>query len=173
MRLLAICLSLLSPLVLAAPDAGVAALDAGPALVAQPVPVFAIAEKPEPFDTFAITKAVDRPKVKGLLNKVTIGKRVMLAIFLDNYTLPSSRRVDLSADVVITDPNGRVTHEQVSAAQAKTLDPKTMFTVPLKPGVPLSLGLTDPEGTWKISITIWDLVRGSHSRLDSTFLVTR
>ena len=159
------------------PDGGRAAADAGkPAADTvewKAVPVFAIAENEQALDKFAITKPAERSKIKGLVTKVTVGTRFAAAIFLDGYELPYSRRVDVSADIVITDPEGKEMLDRVSISGAQTMDPKVMLLLPLKPIFGLMFGLTDREGEYRVQITVRDHIRGELTKLDTKFLVTR
>ncbi len=151
-------------------DAGSA--DAGSvAKVARPV--LLMTDDPAIVDKYVLAKPNERAAMKGVLTKLTVGKRAAGSILVENYELPFSRRVDLSADIVITDPTGRVVLEKASVAGAQTMDPKTMILVPLVPTFGLMFGLTDPEGEYKVRITLWDQVRGSSSVLETKFLVTR
>ena len=77
------------------------------------------------------------------------------------------------ADVVITDPTGRVVIDKAGIAGAQTMDPKTMLLVPLTPTFGLMFGLTDPEGEYKVRITLWDQVRGASALLETKFVVAR
>lgn len=148
-------------------DAGVAA----PAK--KPKPVFVIFEDQPAAEKYVVLKPAERPKAKGVLTKVTIGKRATGAILIEDYELPFSRRVDLTADLTITDPTGRVVLDKASVAAANTMDPKVMTLVPLAPAVGLMYGLTDPEGDYKVHLVIWDQVRGESTTLDTKFTVTR
>lgn len=172
------------PLLLALVAASAFAADAGPAPspktdagIAAPAkkskPVFMVFDNQEAAEKFVTTKIADRAKAKGVLTKVTVGKRAVGAIMLEDYELPFSRRVDLSADITITDPTGRVVLDKASAAAAQTMDPKTMTLVPLAPALGLMYGLTDPEGEYKVHLVIWDQVRGESTTLDTKFTVTR
>lgn len=150
------------------PDAGTAAAPAK-----KPKPVFMIFEDQASAEKFIVLKPAERAKAKGVLTKVTIGKRALAAIMLEDYELPFSRRVDLTADITITDPTGRVVLDKASVAAANTMDPKTMTLVPLSPGLGLMYGLTDPEGDYKVHLVIWDQVRGESTTLDTKFPVSR
>ena len=155
----------------AKPDAGV--LDAGSSLAWKAKPVLLFMDDVAVVDKYALAKPGERAGIKGVLTKLTIGKRAAGAILVESYELPFSRRVDLSADVVITDPTGRVVLEKASIAGAQTMDPKTMVLVPLAPTFGMMFGLTDPEGEYKVRVTIWDSVRGASAVLETKFLVTR
>jgi len=153
----------------ARPDAGVLAkADAGvPAH-----PLFVIAEDTATFDAFSTAKVADRARLKTT-TVVKIGQVYPAAIFADGYTLPFSRVVDLSADLTITDSTGRVVRERASVARVRTMDPKTMVAVQLVPDLRLSFGLTDPEGKYQVVLTLYDHVRGTATRAESAFTVTR
>lgn len=151
--------------VAAAQDAGVAA--------AKMKPVLVLMEDAAQIDKYVVAKPAERAAMKGILSKVTIGKRAAAAILVEGYELPYSRRVDLNADIVITDPTGRVVLDKASVAGAQTMDPKTMLLVPLLPTFGLVFGLTDPEGDYKVRIVLWDQVRGASSVLETKFQVTR
>ena len=153
-------------------DAG-SALDAGSPLAWKAKPVLLFAEDATVLDKYVIAKPNERAGIKGVLSKLTIGKRAAGAIVVENYELPFSRRVDLSADIVITDPTGRVVLDKASIAGAQTMDPKTMLLVPLLPTFGLMFGLTDPEGEYKVRIVLMDQVRGTASVLETKFVVTR
>jgi hypothetical protein len=159
-----------------AADGGVAtpaAADAGAPLGWKAKPVLLFAEDAAVVDKYALARPSERAKIKGVLSKVTIGKRAAGAILVENYELPFSRMVDLAADVVITDPTGRVVLDKAGIAGARTMDPKTMVLVPLTPTFGMMFGLTDPEGEYKVRIVLWDQVRGASSVLETKFLVTR
>jgi hypothetical protein len=153
------------------PDAGIA--DAGSTLAFKAKPVLLLAEEPEVITKYALAKPAERAVIKGVLTRLTVGKRAAGAILVDNYELPFSRRVDLTADVVITDPTGRVVLDKAGISGAQTMDPKTMVLVPLTPTFGLMFGLTDPEGEYKVRVTVWDQVRGASSLLETKFIVTR
>lgn len=151
------------------PDAGSATkADAGvPAR-----PVLVIAEDTATFDAFSTAKVAERARLKTT-TVVKIGQVYPAAIFADGYTLPFSRVVDLSADLSITDSTGRVVRERASVAGVRTMDPKTMVAVQLVPDLRLSFGLTDPEGRYQVVLTLYDHVRGTATRTESAFTVTR
>ncbi len=136
-------------------------------------PVFILAENDKVLDAYAIAKPADRAKIKGLLTKATVGARLAGAILLDGYELPYSRRVDVSADVLITDPTGREVVDRASISGASTMDPKTMLLLPLKPVFGLMFGLTDREGEYTVKITVRDNIRGAVTRLETKFVVSR
>ncbi|GEM_PF-3041945 len=159
--------------VAAAQDAGVRAADAGVAPAAKMRPLLVLMDDAAQIDKYVIAKPAERAAMKGILSKVTVGKRAAAAILVEGYELPYSRRVDLNADIVITDPTGRVVLDKASVAGAQTMDPKTMLLVPLLPTFGLVFGLTDPEGDYKVRIVLWDQVRGSSSVLETKFQVTR
>lgn len=150
--------------VAAGPDAGVAA---------EPKPVMLIASGPDVFDKWITAKPEQRAAVKGFTDKLKIGERYAFAAVIEGYELPKSRMVDLTADVQITDPTGRVVTDKVSMFTAKTWDPKKQFVVPMKPAMTLYFGTTDPEGQYDVKITVWDQVRGTHVELKTQFTVTR
>jgi hypothetical protein len=136
-------------------------------------PVFVFAETDEALAQYALAKPANRAGLKGILKKVTVGSRAMAAVMLEDYELPYSRRIDVSADIVITDPTGREVLDKASVAGSRTMDPKTMVLVPLGPTFPLMFGLTDPEGEYRVHITVWDQVRGASTRLDTKFTLSR
>ncbi len=152
-------------------DAG--SVDAGDPLVWKAKPVLLFVEDPAVADKYALAKPNERAAIKGVLSKLTIGKRAAGALFLENYELPFSRRCDLAADIVITDPTGRVVLDKAGIAGAQTMDPKTMVLVPLTPSFGMMFGLTDPEGEYKVRVVVWDQVRGASTVLETKFLVTR
>lgn len=154
-----------------AADAGVPKPDAGSAVKSKPV--FLIFEDQPAAEKYVVMKPAERKSAKGILTKVTVGKRATGAIMLEGYELPFSRRVDLTADITITDPTGRVVLDKASVAAASTWDPKNMTLVPLSPAIGLMYGLTDPEGEYKVHLTIWDQVRGESTMLDTKFTVSR
>jgi hypothetical protein len=119
------------------------------------------------------TKPDQRGTVKGLVDKMKINERVAFAIVLDRYELPKSRKVDLTADLLIVDSTGRTVVDKVSVATAKTWDPATQFAVPLKPATAMYFGTTDPEGIYSLKVTVWDQVRGTHVESTQQFTVTR
>ena len=165
---------LLVALMILAADAGPERPDAGVVDAGVPArPFVAIAETEEPIPKVATAKPADRARVPGVLTTLQIGKTYALAFFADGYTLPASRVVDLNVDVVITDSTGRQVVEMANVSRAKTMDPKTMLAVPLNPPLRLPLGLTDPEGVWKVHMILFDGVRGTTSRAESTFTVKR
>ena len=136
-------------------------------------PVLLLTDDPAVVEQYVAAKPPARAAMKGVLTKITIGRRAMGSVLLEGYQLPFSRRVDLTADVTITDPTGRVVLEKASLAGARTLDPKTMLLVPLAPSFPLMFGLTDPEGEYRVRITVWDQVRGASTVLETKFFVSR
>lgn len=152
------------------PDAGLAAKAPG-AWAAKPI--FLLAEDEKAIDKYALAKPSERAAVKGILQKLTVGKRAAAAILLEGYELPQSRRADLSADLVVMDPTGRTVIDKVSVSVAKTMDPQTMILVPLKPVFGMVFGLTDLEGEYQVRITVWDHVRGSSTNLETKFQLTR
>lgn len=162
------------------------AADAGTAPVAAPAveadagtvawkakPVVVFASDQATLEKYATLKPAERAKLKTIITTPKIGTRVEMGIFVEGYELPYSRRVDLSADVSITDVTGRSLLEKASFAGAQTMDPKTMLLVPLKPYASLMWGLTDREGEYQLKVTIWDHVRGTSTRLETKFNVTR
>lgn len=155
------------------PDAGSVKPDAG--VAKQPKPVFVVFEDQAAAEKYVVLKTpAERANAKGVLKKVTIGKRATGAIMLENYELPFSRRVDLTVDVVIIDPTGRVVLDKASAASAsKDWDPKNMPLVPFGPALGLMYGLTDPEGEYTLKLKVWDQVRGESTSLDTKFTVSR
>lgn len=154
-----------------AADGGTPKADAG--VARKPKPVFMIFDDQPAAEKFIVARPNERAAIKGVLSKVTIGKRAIGAIMLEGYELPFSRRVDLTADLTITDPTGRVVLDKASVAAASTMDPKTMTLVPLAPVVGLMYGLTDPEGEYLVHLKVWDQVRGESTVLDTRFTVTR
>ena len=138
-----------------------------------PKAVLLLAANADVFDKWATLKPSERATFKGLVDKVKINERTLLAIALDGYALPRSRKVDLNADIVIEDPNGRVVLEKASAANARVFDPKTQTAVVLKPIGALIYGVTDPEGVYTARVTVWDQIRGESSKLVTQFTVTR
>jgi hypothetical protein len=160
-------LPLLTCLALAAgSDAGTAA---APALKA----IALISTDSAVLEKWVTLKPAERAKLAGLTDKLKVDERVVVGIALDGYTLPKSRLVDLTCDVVITDPTGQLLLEKVSIAGTRTWDPKTQSAVPLKPTFGLIFGTTDPEGVYKMKITVWDQVRGVSTVSESTFTVSR
>jgi hypothetical protein len=172
-----ICLLSLVAFSAFATDAGTIGADAGTvtgeALEWKAKPLFVLADSEAAIDKYVLAKPAERAKVKGILTKVTVGARVAGAIIVDNYELPYSRRVDVSADVLITDPEGKEILDKVSLAGAQTMDPKVMFALPLKPVFGLMFGLTDREGEYKVQVTVRDHIRGSSAKLETKFTVTR
>ena len=152
-----------------AADGGARPLDAGVATR----PFVAIAESEEPMPKVATAKPAERARVPGVLTTLLIGHTYTFAFFADAYTLPVSRVVDLNVDIVITDSTGRQVIEMANVSRARTMDPKTMFAVPLDPPLRLPLGLTDPEGVWMVRMILFDGVRGTTSRAESSFTVKR
>jgi hypothetical protein len=150
-------------------DAGAAA-DAG---VLGPRALLLLASEPEAFDRWAAAKPSERSKVKGLTDKVKINERTLVAIVLDGYELPKSRRVELNADIVIIDSTGRTVLEKASAATARTFDPATQTAIVLKPIGALNYSVTDPEGVYVAKVTIWDQIRGESAKVVTQFTVTR
>jgi len=146
-------------------DAGVEA--------AAPKALFVLATSQEAVDKWAAAKPAERAAVKGIVDKVKINERVWAAIVLDGYTLPRSRKVELNADLIIVDSTGRTVVEKVSAATARTFDPKTQTAVVLKPVGGLIYGVTDPEGLYTARVTIWDQIRGEAAKSETQFTVTR
>ena len=146
--------------------------DAGTPVVAPKAAVL-LAPTVDVFDKWAAAKPAERAAVKGLVDKVKINERMMLAIVLDGYELPRSRQVDLVADIVITDSTGRVVLEKASAAGARIFDPKTQTAVVLKPLGALLYGVTDPEGVYTAKVTVWDQIRGDSAKAVTQFTVTR
>lgn len=151
----------------------VAAPDAGTGLVTGPKAVLLLAPNAEVFDKWVAAKPAERAALKGLTDKVKINERVMVAIALDGYQLPRSRRVELTADITITDSTGRTVLEKASAATARSFDPKTQTAVLLKPVGALIYGVTDPEGVYTARVTIWDQIRGESAKTVSQFTVAR
>ncbi len=125
-------------------------------------PVLLITETGDALDKLEQVAPKDRAAFKGLVTKMVIGKHYTAGIFVDGYTLPRSRRVGLAADISITAPNGDVMVERVSAATARTIDPK-LPTVYLKPSLPIVWGLTDQEGEYTFRVKLYDEVRGESS----------
>ena len=152
-------------------DGGSLAKDAGTAVKVKPILLFV--DDPSVVEKYSLAKPNERAAIKGVLTKLTVGRRAAGAILLENYELPFSRRVDLAADVVITDPTGRVVLDKASIAATQTMDPKTMVLVPLAPTFGMVFGLTDPEGEYKVRVTVWDQIRGTSAVLETKFLVTR
>jgi hypothetical protein len=152
------------------------AADGGTPAAAPPVPaataVFLVTEKEEDLVKLEQLSAKDRAASKLIVTKMQIGKRYVGAIFVDGYTLPRSRRVGLQADITIVDPNGDNRIERVSAATAKTVDPK-LATVLLRPALPMTWGLTDMEGEYTIKLKLFDEVRGESSDSSSKITVFR
>ena len=68
---------------------------------------------------------------------------------------------------------GRVVLEKASAATARVFDPKTQTAVVLKPIGSLNYGVTDPEGVYTATVTVWDQIRGEASKTVAQFTVTR
>ena len=155
-----------------ASDAGTSSPDAGP-LAYKAKPAIFFSEDPTVFEKLILAKPAERAAMKGILQKLTIGKRAAAIIVVEGYELPFSRRVDLQADIVITDPTGRVILDKASVSGAQTMDPKTMLLVPLAPTFGMVFGLTDPEGDYKVRITLWDQIRGASSIVETKFTVTR
>jgi hypothetical protein len=153
----------------AAPDAGAA--DAG--VAAAPKAVLLLAASSDVFEKWVTTPPAHRAALKGLVDKVKINERTLLAIVLDGYELPRSRRVELNADVVITDSTGRVVLERASIATARMFDPKTQSAVLLRPLGALIYGVTDPEGVYTVKVTVWDQIRGEAAKTVAQFTVTR
>lgn len=152
-------------------DAGAA--DAAAALGWKAKPMLVFVEDATTFEKIAMAKPTERAAIKGVVQKLTVGKRVAATILVEGYELPFSRRVDLQADLVITDPTGRVIMDKASLVGAQVMDPKTMYLVPLGPSFGLMFGLTDPEGDYKVRMTLWDHVRGASTVVETKFTVTR
>lgn len=147
------------------------AADAG--VPSAPKAVVLLAPTPDVFDKWEAAKPSERAGVKGLTDKVKINERMLIAIAVDGYELPRSRKVELNADIVITDSTGRVVLEKVSAAMARVYDPKTQVGLVLKPLGALIYGVTDPEGVYTAKVTVWDQIRGESMKTVAQFTVSR
>jgi hypothetical protein len=165
-----VCAALLCSVVASAQDGGKAAAPVAPA---KPRPAFALAKSSPVFEVWARTKPEARAALPNLIKSVKIGERAFLGIFLENWELPPSRKVDLTADVLITDCNKRVVLEKASIAGTRITDPKVNLAVPLTPAVELMYGLTDPDCTYSVKVTVFDLLRGQSWTSEGTFDVTR
>lgn len=155
-------------LLAAGPDAGLAAPPADAVLK----PAIVLAETKAPVLTeWHLKKPAERAALKGQLGKVTVKQRVVAALFLDGWELPKSRRVDVTADVVLTDPTGRVVLEKASAAIATEFDPRIHTALALTPHLPIILGATDPDGEYVLKVTVWDQVRGISAKTELRFKV--
>jgi hypothetical protein len=150
-------------------DAGAA--DAGVA-AARPRPAFALAKESATLDKWSKTRPEGRAALPTL-KAVKIGERAFLGLFLENWELPASRKVDLAADVLITDCNKRIVLERANAAGTRAMDPKVHVAVPLTPPIELVYGLTDPDCAYAIKVTVFDLNRGSSWSAEGSFTVTR
>ncbi len=173
MRLMVSALLLLAGLAHAT-DAGTAArADAGTAANVSPATAsFVVVEKEEDLPKLEQLSAKERAASKLVVTRMQIGKRYIGAIFVDGYTVPRSRRIGLQVDVTILDPNGDIRIERVSAAQAKVVGPK-LPSVLLRPGLPMTWGLTDLEGEYTIKLKLYDEVRGESSDSSSKITVVR
>ncbi|MBK7864854.1 MAG: hypothetical protein IPJ65_40895 [Archangiaceae bacterium] len=138
-----------------------------------PRAVVLLATSPDVFEKWATARPAERGSMKGLTEKVKINERTLIAIGLEGYQLPRSRRVELSADIVIIDSTGRTVLEKASVAGARLFDPKTQTAVLLKPFGALNYGVTDPEGVYTAKITVWDQIRGESSKTETQFTVSR
>lgn len=150
-------------------DAGAA--DAGVA-AGKPRPAFALAKDSPTLEKWAKTKPEGRAAL-GLLKGVKIGERTFMGLFLENYELPASRKVDLSADVLILDCDKRIVLEKANAAGTRSMDPKVHIAVPLLPAVELNYGNTDPDCVYSVKVTVYDLNRGVSWTTEGSFPVTR
>lgn len=154
-----------------APAAGPAgAADAG--APSKPRPAFALAKDSATLEKWSKTPPAGRaalPTLKG----VKIGERAFLGIFLENWELPQNRKVDLSADLLITDCNKRIVFERANVAGTRSTDPKVNLAVQLSPAVELLYGLTDPDCTYQVKVTVFDLMRGGSWSSEGSFAVTR
>jgi hypothetical protein len=157
-----------------ATDAGTPAADAGTAAanVSTATPAFVVVENQEDLAKLEQLAPKDRATSKLVVTKMQIGKRYVGAILVDGYTLPRSRRVGLSVDVTIIDPNGDIRIERVSAASAKVVDPK-LPTALLRPALPMTWGLTDLEGEYTVKLKLFDEVRGESSEARQKITVVR
>lgn len=151
-------------------DAGTAPADAGSAYA--PKAVVLMAPTTETFDKWVTVRGAEREKLK-LADKLKVNDRVLMAIALDGYELPRSRKVDITSDVVITDSTGRVVMEKASAAAAHSFDPKLQTALLLAPIGSLYYGVTDPEGVYTVKVTIWDQIRGESYKTTASFTVFR
>ena len=158
----------------ATPRAPRAAADAGAASPKAPATkaVFVLAAEPATLEKYAAASPPERAGLP-LLRTVKIGTRVGLGVFLEGYTLPRSRLVDLTADVLVEDCTGRTVLDRASAAAARTIDPKLHKSAPLRPWIELQFGLTDPECEYRVTLTVWDQVRGESYRAQGGFTVAR
>ncbi len=150
----------------AAPDAGTRSTGFAA------TPLFLVTETPEALEKLEQVAPKDRAANKTIVTKMQIGKRYYLGVFVDGYTLPRSRRVDLAADLTLTDPAGDVRVERASAATSQMIDPKNP-TAFLRPGLPMTWALTDLEGEYKVRIKLYDQVRGEFSESTGRFTVVR
>jgi hypothetical protein len=153
------------------PAGAAASADAGVAS-RQPRPAFALARDSATLDKWSKTKPEGRAALP-LLKAVKIGERAFLGLFVENYELPVSRKVDLAADVLITDCNKRIVLEKANIAGTRTMDPKLHLAVPLTPPIELVYGLTDPDCVYAVKVTVFDLNRGVSWTSEGTFPVTR
>ena len=163
------CAALLFSVAAWAQDAGKA--DAGVA-PPKPHPVFAIGKGSPVLEQWAKSKPEARAALPTL-KTVKIGERAYFGIFLEGWELPASRKVDLSADILITDCNKRQVLEKANVAATKMMDPRVHVVVPLLPAVELMYGLTDPECAYSVKLTIFDLVRGTSWTSEGSFTVAR
>jgi hypothetical protein len=160
----------------AAPAASAGKADAGSAdagvAASKPRPAFALAKDSPTLEKWAKTKPEGRAAL-GLLKGVKIGERTFMGLFLENYELPASRKVDLSADVLILDCDKRIVLEKANAASTRTMDPKVHLAVPMLPTIELNYGNTDPDCVYSVKVTVFDLNRGVSWTTEGSFPVTR
>ncbi len=117
-----------------------------------------IGESPHALYAWSTASAEDRAAGEGMVDRVVFGQRIFVRVAVSDYASPET--FELSGELKLRGPDGRLLHEQPISANQDDLDPDAPGTLILLPGMDIIFDPGDAVGSYHLGGTV---VSGEHS----------
>jgi hypothetical protein len=117
---------------------------------------------------WVLTPTAQRPTA-GRLRELTPGKKFYLPAVVSEYPYLASEKMELTAHMRITAPDGRVVLDSPAVSNAIGPDPRSPSTIVLNPVVDITFDENDPAGTYTVRATITDHVHSTYAKAEEQF----
>jgi hypothetical protein len=102
----------------------------------------------------------------GRFRETAPGKKIYIPFVVTNYPFQASEKMNLTAHVRISAPNGKTLLDVPTFSEAIRPDPRSPSDIVLNPVMDLTFDATDLPGTYTISVTITDHVHSAYAKAE-------
>jgi len=127
-----------------------------------------ITDSKEAIGRWVLLPAAERAGT-GRIRRVTPGMKMYVPLVVTNYGFPASENMYLTAQVRLSNPDGKTLFDVPKMSGAISPDPRSPSVIVLNPLLDLTFDTKDRPGRYTIQVTITDHFHSTSATAEETF----